>query len=107
MYIVFLMVYSRTVNKQNHSEEYKEMKVEIRDTAIRNIANGLKTIERNMKYWKDLAEDAKRNDAPDFITRSFEQKAESCRQQQFTAQQLLCELGEEFKKAVEAKMEAN
>ena len=83
------------------------MKVEIRDTAIKNITNGLKMIEQNMKYWNDLVIDARRNNASDFIVNGFEEKREAYYHELFSAKQIICELGEEFKKAVETEMEAN
>lgn len=83
------------------------MKVEIKDTAIRNLANGLKALEENKNYWKELALDAKRNDVNDFIVKGFEEKANVYSQRIFSAKQVLCELGEEFYNMVKAEMEAN
>ena len=83
------------------------MKVEIRDTAIRNIVNGLKMIEHNMKYWSELAKDAKRDESASWMAKDFEMKAEMYRHELLSANQIICELGEEFKKAVETEMEAN
>lgn len=83
------------------------MTIEIRDTAIENIVNGLRIIEQNMKYWEELALDAKRNNAADFITKGFEQKAENYNQQLFAAKQVLCELGGEFYDSIMDKVRAN
>ena len=83
------------------------MHVEIRDTAIRNIANGLKALEHNMNYWNELTIDARRNNASDFIVKGFEEKREAYYHELFSAKQIICELGEEFKKAIETEMEAN
>lgn len=83
------------------------MKVEIRDTAIRNLANGLKMIEHNMKYWSELAEDAKRDESASWMAKDFEMKAEMYRHELFSAEQVLCELGEEFYNMVKAEMESN
>ena len=41
------------------------------------------------------------------MAKDFEMKAEMYRHELFSAEQVICELGEEFKKAVEAEMEAN
>ena len=105
MYIAVNMTYNTI--RLSAIEEQNKMQIEIRDTAIKNIVNGLKMIEQNMKYWNDLAEDAKRNNAADFITRGFEQKAENYRQQQFAAQQVLCELGGEFYDFIMDQVRAN
>lgn len=80
------------------------MKVEIRDTAIRNIANGLKMIEQSLERWEEMALEAKRGNADGFIVRGYEKKAEMYRQQLFTAEQVLCELGSEFYDMVKAEM---
>ena len=110
MYIAVNMTYNAI--RLNAIEERNKMTIEIRDTAIENIVNGLKIIEQNMEYWSKLAEDARRNDVANFIVRGYEQKAEIYKHEQFGAQQVICDLGGgEFYNfimdQVRAKKEAN
>lgn len=83
------------------------MTIEIRDTAIQNIVNGLKVKEENKKYWKGLAEEAKRDDKTAWMAKDFEAKYEIYAHEIVTAYQVLAELGAELHDMVKNEVEAN
>lgn len=83
------------------------MTIEIRDTAIQNIVNGLKMKQENKKYWEDLAEEAKRDDSTVWMVNGFETKAEIYAHEITVAYQALAELSPELYDIVKNEVEAN
>lgn len=83
------------------------MQIEIRDTAIKNIVNGLKVKEENKKYWQGLAEEAKRDNSTVWMVNGFETKAEIYAHEIMTAYQALAELSPELHDMVKNEVEAN
>lgn len=83
------------------------MTIEIKDTAIENIVNGLKTFRQNQKYWSDLAEDAKRDDKAAWMVKDFEAKSEMYRYAALASYQLLAELSSELFDSIKNEVEAN
>lgn len=83
------------------------MEIKIKDTAIQNIVNGLKTFRQNQKYWSDLAEDAKRDDKTAWMANGFETKSEMNRYAAFASYQLLAEISTEFYEMIKNEVEAN
>lgn len=83
------------------------MQIEIKDTAIRNIVNGLKMKQENKKYWEGLAEEAKRDDSTAWMVSGFETKAEIYAHEILVAYQVLAELSSELHDMVKNEVEAN
>lgn len=83
------------------------MTIEIKDTAIQNIVNGLKIFKENQKYWSNLAEEAKRDDETAWMANGFETKSEMNRYAAFASYQLLAEISTEFYEMVKNEVEAN
>lgn len=83
------------------------MEIKIKDTAIQNIVNGLKVKEENKKYYKGLAEDAKRDEKYAWLAEGFETKYEIYAHEINVAYQVLADISTELYEMVKNEVEAN
>lgn len=83
------------------------MTIEIKDTVIESIIDGLKVKEENKKYYKGLTENAKRDEKYAWLAEGFETKYEIYAHEVNVAYQVLADISTELYEMVKNEVEAN